>query len=404
MPFAPHILLVNPWIHDFAAYDYWAKPYGLLSLAALLRDHGMRVSYIDCMDRFHPKMAPVDRNLRFGRGPYLKTPLPNPKGLEHIARTYSRYGIRPDWLREDLARLSPSPDIILVTSIMTYWYPGVFETIAELKSCFPGVPVILGGIYARLWAQHARACSGADVVAEDDGGSLPALIARFTGFDVKPRYDWRVLDALPYPAFDLQHCIDYVPLLTVRGCPFDCAYCASGFLEPALRRRSPEKVVEEIIFWHTRHGVQNFVFYDDALLLEPQQHAFPLFEAIIRLALPVRFHTPNALHMRPIDAEMALLLHEAGFETLRLGLETADFEMRSELDHKLTAVEFLQAVTHLKNAGFRGDQVGAYLLVGLPGQNMAVVERSINIVQKTGIVPVPAYYTPIPHTRLWQAA
>jgi radical SAM superfamily enzyme YgiQ (UPF0313 family) len=98
------------------------------------------------------------------------------------------------------------------------------------------------------------------------------------------------------------------------------------------------------------------------------------------------------------------LLHEAGFETLRLGLETADFEMRSELDHKLTAVEFLQAVTHLKNAGFRGDQVGAYLLVGLPGQNMAVVERSINIVQKTGIVPVPAYYTPIPHTRLWQAA
>ena len=34
---APHILLVNPWIHDFAAYDFWAKPLGLLSLAAILR-------------------------------------------------------------------------------------------------------------------------------------------------------------------------------------------------------------------------------------------------------------------------------------------------------------------------------------------------------------------------------
>ncbi|MGD2036453.1 MAG: B12-binding domain-containing radical SAM protein, partial [Desulfobacterales bacterium] len=51
----PHILLVNPWIHDFAAYDFWAKPLGLLYLAALLRSHGLSVSYIDCLDRFHPR-------------------------------------------------------------------------------------------------------------------------------------------------------------------------------------------------------------------------------------------------------------------------------------------------------------------------------------------------------------
>ena len=44
MTAAPHILLVNPWIHDFAAYDFWAKPLGLLVLAALLRQHGFQVS------------------------------------------------------------------------------------------------------------------------------------------------------------------------------------------------------------------------------------------------------------------------------------------------------------------------------------------------------------------------
>jgi radical SAM superfamily enzyme YgiQ (UPF0313 family) len=400
----PHILLVNPWIHDFAAYDFWAKPYGLLSLAALLRDHGVRVSYVDCLDRFHPGMAPADPHARFGRGPYLKTRLANPKGLEHIARKYSRYGIRPQWLREELARLSPGPDLILVTSIMSYWYPGVFETISELKRCFPGVPVILGGIYARLWTRHARSMSGADVVAGDDGLSLPDLVARYTGFALQPRYDWRDLDAVPYPAFDLQRCINYIPLLTVRGCPFDCAYCASAFLEPVMRRRSPEKVIEEIRFWHTRHGVQNFVFYDDALLLESRNHAIPLLEAIVRLALPVRFHTPNALHVRAIDSEMACLLQRAGFETLRLGLETADFEARSGLDRKLTEAEFIRAVGHLKRAGFRTNQIGAYLLVGLPGQSLSAVEGSIEAVKRAGIVPVPAHYTPIPHTRLWEAA
>ncbi len=50
---SPRILLVNPWIHDFAAYDFWATPLGLLTLGAMLRDHGARVSYVDCLDRFH---------------------------------------------------------------------------------------------------------------------------------------------------------------------------------------------------------------------------------------------------------------------------------------------------------------------------------------------------------------
>ncbi|MDH3957783.1 MAG: cobalamin B12-binding domain-containing protein, partial [Desulfobacteraceae bacterium] len=48
-PDTPHILLINPWIHDFAAYDFWAKPMGLLILAALLRSQGVSVSYIDCL-------------------------------------------------------------------------------------------------------------------------------------------------------------------------------------------------------------------------------------------------------------------------------------------------------------------------------------------------------------------
>ncbi|RJQ82205.1 MAG: radical SAM protein [Desulfobacteraceae bacterium] len=401
---APQILLVNPWIHDFAAYDFWASPYGLLSLAALLRDHGLGVSYIDCLDRFHPNLRPADAHARYGRGAYLKTRLRPPKGLEGIARAYSRYGIPPEWLREDLERLRPRPDLILVTSIMTYWYPGVFECIAELKKCFPGVPLVLGGIYARLWTRHARAYSGADHVVDDDGRSLPALVAGCIGFEIKARYDWQDVDVLPYPAFDLQRRINYIPLLTVRGCPFDCAYCASAFLEPALRRRSIRNIVAEIVFWYSRHDVRDFVFYDDALLVDSRHHAVPLLEAIIRLDLPVRFHTPNALHIREIDAATAKLLFRVGFKTLRLGLESADFEVRSALDCKVTAAEFARAVSCLRSAGFRSGQVGAYLLVGLPGQDLTAVESSIAAVKEAGISPVLAHYTPIPHTRLWGAA
>ena len=60
----PHILCVNPWIHDFAAYDFWAKPLGLLTLAAICRMHDCRVSYIDCLDRFDPRAPQTDPFLR----------------------------------------------------------------------------------------------------------------------------------------------------------------------------------------------------------------------------------------------------------------------------------------------------------------------------------------------------
>jgi radical SAM superfamily enzyme YgiQ (UPF0313 family) len=399
----PRILFINPWIHDFAAYDVWAKPYGLLSLAALLRAHDLPVDYIDCLDRFHPRAAASDPHARHGRGPFLKHAIAHPKGLEGIERTYSRYGIEPRWFREDIKALN-RPDLILVTSLMTYWYPGVIETIDVIKAIYPDVPVVLGGIYARLCTEHARIHSGAAEVVADRGESLLDLVHRHTGYYIGSRLDFNDMDAWPYPAFDLQHRINYVPLLTTRGCPFDCAYCASRFLEPRLMRRSPASVVDEIAHWHHHHGVINFAFYDDALLVDAERHALPIFEAIVKKRMPVLFHTPNAVHIRSITADVARLMKRAGFHTLRLGLETAAFETRDELDAKLTEAEFVQAVRHLKNAGFESGQIGAYLLVGLPGQSLSAVEASIKAVKNAGITPILAYYTPIPHTRLWKDA
>ena len=164
MPDRPHILLINPWIHDFAAYDFWAKPLGLLLIAALLRHHGISVSYIDCLDRFHPKAPKSSPHARHGRGPYLKSRLPKPTGLEDVPRFFSRYGIKPQWFKADLRTQHP-PDLILVTSLMTYWYPGVQETINIIRSVWRQTPIVLGGIYAQLCPDHAQIHSGADLVA-----------------------------------------------------------------------------------------------------------------------------------------------------------------------------------------------------------------------------------------------
>ena len=288
---------------------------------------------------------------------------------------------------------------------MTYWYPGVADTVAVLKNEFPEVPVVLGGIYATLCRAHAQATIGADaVVAGPMGKELLEIIARYTGFGLLPAYDFDDPDAWPYPAFDLQHRIAYAPMLTSLGCPFRCDYCAAHRLQPRRRLRDPLAVAGEIEHWHMRYGVHDFVFYDDALLIDADRHALPLLETLVRKTRGLRFHTPNALHIRQVSHEMADLMFRAGFETVRLGLETTASTSAHRLDRKVDIREFETAAHNLLAAGFSAHQVGAYLLVGLPDQRREDIEQSIRTVKAMGIQPILAYYTPIPQTPLWKRA
>ncbi len=403
----PHILCVNPWVHDFAAFDFWARPLGLFTIAAILRQNRVRVSFLDCMNRFHPRKTNHVKVYWDGRGPFDKTPIPLPQELNahlgHISKKFTRYGALKEWIEQDLMAMD-RPDLILVTSLMTYWATGVAETIALIKNIFPGVPVVLGGIYASLCETHARKYSGADhVVTGPAEPILSDLVETYTGFTLNHIPDPADLDTTPFAALDLQDAMAYAPILTSRGCPFSCEYCASSFLEPRFRRRSPEHVFQEICHWHNNFQVKNFAFYDDALLIQPEKYAFPLLERIIDAKMDIFFHTPNAVHIKEISAKAADLMFKANFKTIRLGLETADFSSHRH-DIKVKRNEFLMAVDHLRTAGFAKDQLGAYLLCGLPDQNLDEVEGSITLVKGLGLTPVLAYYTPIPHTPMWTDA
>ncbi|MBF0494181.1 MAG: hypothetical protein HQL28_03500 [Candidatus Omnitrophica bacterium] len=85
-----HILLVNPWIYDFAAYDLWMKPWGLLKLSAILKKHGFRVSYVDCMDRHHPLGAFSFDDHPDGTGKFFSSDVEKPEKLKHVPRNYRR--------------------------------------------------------------------------------------------------------------------------------------------------------------------------------------------------------------------------------------------------------------------------------------------------------------------------
>jgi radical SAM superfamily enzyme YgiQ (UPF0313 family) len=288
---------------------------------------------------------------------------------------------------------------------MTYWYPGMVHVIKLVKDKFPQVPVILGGIYATLCHDHAVHHSGADYVLPGESEiECVRLVDKLTGNQSSFEPDQTDLDSYPYPAFDLLRNRTYICILTSRGCPYRCRYCASQLISPQWRKRKPELVVAEIEYWHGNYGVRNFVFYDDALTVNLETQFIPLLEMIITKNLDLNFHTPNGIHARGISNKVARLMHRAGFKTIRLGLESCDATFQSTTGNKITTAEFQNTVMNLRHAGYSSDQIGVYLLAGLPNQSVKEVKKSVRFVQSCGARPYLSEYSPIPGTALWQQA
>ncbi len=405
----PLVLLINPWITDFAAYDLWAKPMGLLVLASLLRDGGCGVRLIDCLDRrdpftnSHPEILPgMDK--KFGAGKYPRMRLPKPGPYSDFPRYFYRHGIHPESFCRKLLEIE-KPDLIWITSSMTYWYPGVFEAVRIVREVFPGTPVWLGGIYARLCPGHAERQSGADRIITEDISSLPKMICETTGYRVRNASTWGDFNAWPFPALDLlKPGLDYAPIITGTGCPYRCPFCASARLQPRRARFGAERIFNEIARDHYDLGIIDFAFYDDALLLDAEYTLRPVLEKIAKEGPAIRFHTPNALHVRALSRDWCDLLYAAGFKTIRLGLETTVDGKSREWGGKVNTEMYLEAVENLFEAGFSGDDIGVYLLCGLPGQTPEEVAESIGIVRQSGVRPHIAEYSPIPGAPMWDKA
>ncbi|MGD8916153.1 MAG: cobalamin-dependent protein [Syntrophobacterales bacterium] len=405
----PNILLINPWVYDFAAHDLWSKPLGLLLLGGLLRVHGYNLRLVDCLDIHDPRlkevagMKPATRR-GFGTGKFYRTEVAKPNGLEQFERPYYRFGITAEIFQDRLLD-GPKPDVVLVTSTMTYWYPGVLESIRLVKKHFSDVPVVLGGIYATLCHEHAVRRSGADHVLSGPGENrILHLLEKLTGHSSKKPSHTVEVNTLPWPAFDLLPHLQYVCILTSRGCPFHCPYCASDLLFPKFVRRDPIEVVDELEHWHQKYSNVNVAFYDDALLLDPGKHILVLLNEVRRRGLPLQFHTPNGVHVSGLTEEVCESLFLSGFKTLRLGLETTDHQRQHQLGDKVKPGAFSTAMENLTRAGFQADQIGIYLLCGLPGQELVEVAESIRMVRDLGARPYLAEYSPIPGTPLWSEA
>ncbi|MGB9642246.1 MAG: B12-binding domain-containing radical SAM protein [Candidatus Ratteibacteria bacterium] len=386
---AKSAVFINPPVYDFSAFDLWSKPYGLLFIVDLFVKNNWDIYYFDFMDRNHPFYQDRKKDKRFGCGNYFSQIVEKPSIYVNIPRKYKRFGLPQNIFLEFLEGIK-DVDVILISCGMTYWYKGVQEIVNICKK-MKKVPVILGGAYPTFCSEHARNI-GADMVFE--GANIRDFVSKFnkcTGFQL--RY---VEKCTPY--WQVYEKLSYLVVRTGFGCPFSCYYCGVQKIYQEYLLRDIDEVVEEVNENVSRYSVRHIAFYDDALFCHFETHLKKILEKIISAHKDLNFHTPNGIHPKYITPDLGFFLKDAGFKTLRLSVETFDEKRQKESSFKVCLSEFENAMKNLVDAKFSKQEIGVYILAGLPDQNIEDVAGTIKFLKQFPCEIKIAEYSPIPGT------
>lgn len=344
---ADRILLVNaPVIESRYQWVRWNQPLDLLKIGTFLKTE------IGCDVKLFDFMLPLGgRVARTANKPDSK--------IEIDSHTFSlwRYGKSnaefSSWLEELTTDWRPTQ--IWITSLTSYWWRGVSNTIARLKNRFNDVPIVLYGRYAQLEESHAKRNSFADVLIQD----------RF--------------DLTNYLAdFDL-----YEPVLP--------SFCALDIHS----RNWQEEVGEKLA-----RGISNFVFFNDPLIVESNQfiESMERFLNSGRLKnsrLRPKFYALCGLNPRDFTSDIAEVMRAVGFTELHF-----EYELEAGA---LNRDAYRQVKKSLQQSDYdlQPDELSGFVYIGLPNDDLSqIIKHVLNLLEVFGSVMLKPW-SPTPDSELY---
>jgi len=324
----------------------------------------------------------------------------------YIAATLERRGVpvvyidanyEPDW-RERLAREAPAHEWIGITANVLSIGPAIAVS-RHIRERHKDMKIVMGGpypavCYADLIPEHADACAvgeAEETCVELAAGVPPERIAglAFAGnggavFNGR-RPLIEDLDALPFPAWHLGDVKKYtlghtknnpvLPIVTSRGCPFNCIFCSSDItFGNRIRYRSVERVLEEMDELIYRHGAREIHTWDDNLTLK-RDRAMELFEGIIKRGYRgISFMVPSGIKPDVGDYEMFKTMRRAGFYAACIAVETGDQEIMKKLGKKVDVSKVRGVIAAARKAGIL---MNGFFMLGLPYDTEETMRRNI---------------------------
>jgi len=311
------------------------------------------------------------------------------------------------------------PGLVGVTC-MTVEYPRAVEIARRIKVDRPDVPIVVGGAHVNAVGAQALvegeafdfACVGegeylscelADALHRGaDPSAIPGLVSRrgdeiVTAVPRSPPDDY---DALPFPAWDLFRPVETLPLITHRGCPFRCVFCShnSGFRP---RYRTPANVLDEIEQIVERHRPHRIRIEDETFGLH-MGRTKAILEGIIARGFHRRIRFSAQTRVDRVDKEFMLLLKEANFGLLELGVESGNPDVLKKIEKGITLEQVERAVALAKANGLR---VWCKFILGHPHETHATVRDTIDFIAKLNPHQLSvSIMTPFPGTPIHEMA
>jgi radical SAM superfamily enzyme YgiQ (UPF0313 family) len=283
-------------------------------------------------------------------------------------------GLSNDFSLEDSIR-DFKPDLIGVTSF-SYCYDYAVDTIKKVKSSFD-IPLVLGGPHVSVVKQSVFADSNLDYAIKKEGeysllellkaiqknkgdlSGVPNLIWKNNG-DIIENQDLAFidnLDELPFPDYSLFDVKKYAStklrstaIITSRGCPYLCTYCATLLsMGRGFRKRSADNVFAELKQRY-EEGYRDFDINDDCFSLDIQR-ANKIFDLIMDSGLDMKFKCYNGFRVDRITPGLLKKMKTAGFYFLAFGCESGNQEVLNNIKKSISLDGVRTAVKLAKEAG-----------------------------------------------------
>ncbi|MDD5224518.1 MAG: radical SAM protein [bacterium] len=270
----------------------------------------------------------------------------------------------------------------------------VFAHIPEADYAFQGeaeigLPKLLAELQSQVTDRRSQDLTGYRLPATGDLSEIPGLIFRTEG-GVKANPPGLVtdLDGIGLPALELLDIpgylrenlrlvkTQYLPVMTSRGCPYPCSYCASSLVSgKKVRRHSVNFLMEWIERYRKDYGAGNFAIVDDAFS-ENRDYVIEFCEALLKRNLKIRWDCGNnAVRLDTLDAELLRMMERAGCFYISMGVESGSERILRDMHRKTDLAEIREKISLVKRE--TKMTVGGFFILGYPRETREDLRKTI---------------------------
>ncbi len=363
-------------------------PLGIAYVAGALEQAGYTVSVLDAAAEGYDQQIKIDN--------------------EHV-----RVGLSDDQV---IARIKQAnPDMVGISNLFSMQINEAQAIARLVKRVSPEIVTVMGGANPSVLPEKVMENDCVDFVVIGEGEkTMVELVARLNKQEAlvdQPAIGFRLsnnaiqinrqmnytenIDDIPFPAhhlFDIENYFGamavhgrreterFMPVITSRGCPMKCTFCtAHNVWGKKYRARSPERVVAELKLLKEKYGVREIIFEDDNITLD-KARAEKIFDLMVAENLELLWTVPNGIALFTVDENLLNKMKSSGCYKVNFAVESGSQRVLDQVIKKpLNLTKLTPLIKYARNIGL---QVGAFFIVGLPGETLNEIRESFRYMRR----------------------